>query len=215
MIQVFMNGLSTGFVLQLATGPVFFFILNITLQRTMVDGFFSVVAVAIADYCYILLALAGVGKLLEYQKIRKMLSILSACMLFIFGIIILLSARSMLTHGTIHVQSISNYRSSFLSAFLLTISSPLTIVFWTSLFASKAIEHGYTKRNLIIFGVSAGLSALLFLGGAVLMLSFFKTSVPLFLIKILNGVVGVILLLYGALRFMNAFKHAASVSQVG
>lgn len=215
MIQVFWNGLSTGLVLQLAIGPVFFFILNIALQRTMVDGFVSVLAVTLVDYCYILLAITGVGKLMEYHKIRKMLSIMSSCMLFIFGIIMLSSASNILAHNTIHVQSISNYGSSFLSAFLLTISSPLTIVFWTSLFTSKAIEHGYTKRNLMIFGASAGLSTLLFLGGAVLLLSLFKTSIPLFLVKILNGVVGVILIIYGTLRLMNAFKPANSVSQVG
>ncbi len=215
MIQVFWNGLSTGLVLQLAIGPVFFFILNIALQRTMVDGFVSVLAVTLVDYCYILLALVGVGKLLGYQKIKKTLSIISACILFIFGIIMLLSARSTLTHITIYVQSISNYWSSFLSAFLLTISSPLTIVFWTSLFASKAIEHGYSKRQLVIFGVSAGLSTLLFLGSAVMLLSLFKTAIPLFFLKILNGIVGVVLMIYGAIRLASVFKRVTPVSQIG
>ncbi len=210
-----MNGLSTGLVLQLAIGPVFFFILNIALQRTMVDGFFSVVAVTVVDYCYILLALVGVGKLLGYQKIKKTLSFISACILFIFGIIMLLSARSTLTHITIYGQSISNYWSSFLSAFLLTLSSPLTIVFWTSLFASKAIEHGYSKRQLVIFGVSAGLSTLLFLGSAVMLLSFFKTAIPLFFVKILNGIVGIMLMIYGAIRLASVFKRVTPVSQIG
>ncbi len=210
-----MNGLSTGLVLQLAIGPVFFFILNIALQRTMIDGFFSVVAVTVVDYCYILLALVGVGKLLGYQKIKKTLSIVSACILLIFGIIMLLSARSTLTHITIYVQSISNYWSSFLSAFLLTISSPLTIVFWTSLFASKAIEHGYSKRQLVIFGVSAGLSTLLFLGSAVMLLSLFKTAIPLFFVKILNGIVGIMLMIYGAIRLASVFKRVTPVSQIG
>ena len=215
MIQVFINGLTTGLVLQLAIGPVFFFILNIAVQRTMVDGFFSVVAVTVVDYSYIFLALAGVGKLLEYQKIKRILSIISACMLFIFGIIILLSARSTLTHSTISVQSISNYWLSFLSAFVLTISSPLTIVFWTGMFASKAIEHGYSKRHLVIFGVSAGLSTLLFLGSAVMLLSIYKTAIPLFLVKILNMVVGVVLMIYGATRLVSVFKRVRPVSQVG
>lgn len=206
MMQVFINGLSTGFVLQLAIGPVFFFILNITLQRTMVDGLFSVVAVTVVDYCYILLALVGVGKMLEYQKIKKTLSITSACALCIFGIFMLLSTRSTLTHSTIFVQSISNYWSSFLSAFLLTISSPLTIVFWTSLFASKAIEYGYSKRQLVIFGLSAGLSTLLFLGSAVMLLSLSKTVIPLFLVKILNVVVGFVLMIYGTIRLVSVLS---------
>ncbi len=213
MIKVFINGLLTGLMLQLAIGPVFFFVLNITLQRTMAHGFLSVIAVTIADYCYILLALAGVGKLLEYQKTKKILSFISASVLFVVGMMILLSAKDLLIHDTIHIETESSYSSSFVSAFLLTISSPLTIVFWTSLFASKTIEHGYTKRNLAVFGFSAGLSTLLFLSGAVLLLSLFKTSIPDFLVKILNGVIGVVLMTYGSLRFKRGLKQAASVSQ--
>ncbi len=212
MVQAFMNGLSTGLLLQLAIGPVFFFVLNITLQRTMAHGFLSVIAVTAVDYGYIILALAGVGKLLEYQKIKKILSIISACVLFIFGIMILLSARGSLIHDTIPRETVSSYWSSFVSAFLLTISSPLTIVFWTSLFASKAIEYGYTKINLAVFGLSAGFSSLLFLGGTVLLLSLFKTSIPDFFVKILNGVVGIVLMAYGTLRFKKGLKQTGIVS---
>ena len=60
MLRVFITGLSTGLVLQLAIGPVFFFVLNISLQRTLVDGLCSVFAVTVVDYFYILLAIVGV-----------------------------------------------------------------------------------------------------------------------------------------------------------
>ncbi len=214
MLIAFMNGLATGLVLQLAIGPVFFFVLNITLQRTMAHGFLSVIAVTIVDYGYILLALAGAGKLLEYQTTKKVLSIVSASVLFVFGTFALLVAKDSVLHGTIHIESASSYSSSFVSAFLLTISSPLTIVFWTCLFASKTIEYGYSKKCLAVFGFSAGLSTLLFLGGAVLLLSLFKASLPDILVKIMNGVVGIVLMTYGTLRFKKALK-TASVSQSG
>jgi threonine/homoserine/homoserine lactone efflux protein len=206
-----MNGLLTGLMLQLAIGPVFFFVLNIALQRTMVHGFLAVIAVTAADYCYILLALAGVGKLLEQQKTKRLVSLISAGVLCLFGMIMLLSARDVLILGTIPVETVSSYSSSFISAFLLTISSPLTIVFWTSLFVSKAVDHGYAAGSLAVFGISAGLSTLLFLGGAVLLLSLCKATIPGFLVKISNGVIGVVLITYGMLRF----KQTASASQTG
>lgn len=209
MLGVFINGLSTGLILQLAIGPVFFFILNIAMQRTLADGFFSVIAVTVVDYCYILLAVVGVGKILEHRSIKTGLGVLSSVVLFFFGIIMLVSARNLLTNTTGPVQSLSNYWSSFLSAFLLTISSPLTIVFWTSLFASKAIEYGYTKRQLIIFGGAAGLATLMFLGGAVLIFSLVKTAIPLMLVKILNAIVGVVLMVYGVIRCVSVLKQAA------
>ena len=150
MLRVFVTGLSTGLVLQLAIGPVFFFILNITLQRSLLDGLFSVLAVTVVDYVYILLAIIGVGKLLEKKRVQKSLAIVSSVVLVIFGIGMLVSARGGLAETALQAQPASNYGSSFLSAFLLTLSSPLTIVFWTGLFAARAIEYEYTKRQLVV-----------------------------------------------------------------
>ena len=212
MLRVFITGLSTGLVLQLAIGPVFFFILNISLQRTLVDGLCSVFAVTVVDYFYIILAIIGVGKLLEKKTIQKKLALISSAVLIIFGIAMLVSSRGILAGATTQsTHQISNYWSSFLSALLLTISSPLTIVFWTGLFAAKAIEYNYTKRQLVIFGISAGLATVLFLGCSVVVLSFIKASVPLLLVRLLNVLVGVLLILYGAIRFFAVIKSNTSL----
>ena len=212
VLRVFITGLSTGLVLQLAIGPVFFFILNISLQRTLVDGLCSVFAVTVVDYFYIILAIIGVGKLLEKKPIQKKLALISSVVLIIFGVAMLVSSRGMLAGVTTQsTHQISNYWSSFLSALLLTISSPLTIVFWTGLFAAKAIEYNYTKRQLVIFGISAGLATVLFLGCSVVVLSFIKASVPLLLVRLLNVLVGVLLILYGAIRFFTVIKSNTSL----
>ena len=52
-MRIFVNGLLTGLVLQMAIGPVFFFIINIALQKTLYDGFAAVSAVTLVDYFYI------------------------------------------------------------------------------------------------------------------------------------------------------------------
>lgn len=209
MVRVFITGLSTGLVLQLAIGPVFFFILNISLQRTLLDGVCSVLAVSLVDYFYILLAIIGVGKLLEKKTVQKKLAVISSVVLAVFGIIMLISARNIFTETVLQAHRVTNYWSSFLSALLLTISSPLTIVFWTGLFAAKAIEYEYTKRQLVIFGIAAGLATVLFLGGAVVTLSLLQASVPIFLVKLLNMLVGGLLILYGVIRFFKVIKNQA------
>jgi threonine/homoserine/homoserine lactone efflux protein len=206
MLRVFVNGLSTGLVLQLAIGPVFFFILNITLQRSLLDGLLSVLAVTVVDYVYITLAITGVGKLLEKKTVQKKLALISSMVLVIFGIIMLVSARDILTETKLQAQPASDYGSSFLSAFLLTLSSPLTIVFWTGLFAAKAIEYTYSKRQLVVFGFSAGLATLLFLGCAVVILSLVQASVPALLVRLLNVLVGALLILYGVIRFSKVIR---------
>ena len=204
-MKVFKNGLFTGLTLQLAIGPVFFYIVNLTLQRTTLDGLIAVIGVTLADYVYITLAILGIGELLKKEKIKKMFGIISSIILIIFGIFIIKNILSANIQNTININSYSLF-SSFISTFILTISSPLTIIFFTSLFATKAVEYNYTKRELFIFGFSTGLATFIFMGVSVIFFSLIKGSVPLILIQAMNLIVGCLLIGYGGFRLKNVLK---------
>jgi threonine/homoserine/homoserine lactone efflux protein len=209
MFSIILNGISTGLLLQFAIGPIFFYILNISIQRTLLDGIFAVIAVVIVDYLYIMLAIAGVGRLLEIKKTKIIFGLSSAIVLIAFGLMMICFSKNNLTINVSDSKSASDYLSSFLSTFLLTISSPLTIVFWTSLFATKAIENNYSKNQLIVFGISAGMATLIFLGGCVIIFSVLKSSISLNLVQNLNVIVGVVLIVYAITRIIKLYKDIA------
>lgn len=204
-MKVFKNGLLTGLVLQLAIGPVFFFIVNLTIQKTIYDGFAAVIGVTLADYFYIILAIIGIGKLLEHKKIKKTFGIISSIILILFGLMIIKGATQVNIETNTTINSM-NVFSSFISVFFLTISSPLTIVMWTSLFATKTIEYNYTKKELVIFGFSTGLATFIFMGSTVILFSLIKGTIPVFLIQTLNLTVGCLLIGYGGLRLIKIIK---------
>tara|TARA_Y100000310_G_C20352782_1_gene655191 strand:- start:97 stop:717 length:621 start_codon:yes stop_codon:yes gene_type:complete len=206
-MKVFKNGLLTGLVLQMAIGPVFFFIVNIALQKTLYDGFAAVSAVTIVDYFYITLAILGVGKLLEKKKVKKIFGIISSIVLITIGIIILANIPTEIK--TLEVSANSNLLTSFTSVFFLTISNPMTIVFFTGVFSAKAIEYNYTKHQLWIFGLSVGLATLLFMGSSVILFSLLKKTVPILLIQTLNIIIGCLIIIYGAIRFKPVLKNSA------
>lgn len=200
MASILLNGFLTGLLLQIAIGPVFFFILNISLQRTIIDGLIAVTAVTLVDYLFIILAVLGVGKVLERPKAKFISGITSSIVLVLFGIVMILSIKQSSAGNIAAIPIESDYISSFMSTFLLTISSPLTIVFWTSLFAAKAIENGYDKNQLIFFGMAAGASTFVFLGFSVSLFSMFRSSIPTTLLILLNTAVGSLLIIYGLIR---------------
>ncbi len=197
-MKIFKHWLLTGLLLQLAIGPVFFFIIHLTLQRTILYGFIAVGAVTIVDYFYITLAILGVGTLLKKKKIKRTFWIVSSLVLIIFWIYIIINMIGWRFWSNEIVTS--SLFSSFTSVFLLTLSSPMTIVFFTSLFATKAIEYGYKKKELFVFGFSTGLATLLFMWTAVIFFSLIKNAVPILLIQILNWIVGCLLMLYWWIR---------------
>jgi len=206
MLSIVLDGFVVGLLLQIAIGPVFLFILNTAIQKTLVDGLLAVVAVTLVDYLYITLAILGVGRLLEKPRIKDLLAVVSSLVLVAFGVMMIVSITSTTLDDPSDALAPSNHLSSFLSAFLLTLSSPLTIVFWTSLFATKAIEKGYCKRELVPFGFAAGLATLTFLSLSVTLLSLVKASIPMGVIRVLNAIVGALLILYGIVRLSKTWR---------
>ena len=199
-LPVFAKGLMTGLVLQLAIGPVFIFIVNTAIQGGPESGMAAVAAVTIVDYLYIVLAVSGIGKLLEKQKKRHILTLVSSAVLIFFGALMI--KRGFSYFYTYSGTAGMNYGAvkSFISAFILTISSPLTIVFWAGVFTAKAAEYSLGKRKLIVFGLSAGLATLIFLGISVVLFSIIRAMVPDMAIRLLNIAVGAVLIGYGVLR---------------
>jgi len=205
-MKIFRNGLATGLLLQLAIGPVFFFIISITMYRTLLDGLAATVAVTLVDYLYITLAILGIGAVLERNRVKRIFGGLSSIVLVIFGFLMIKNVLSQ-TASTADISAASDILASFTSTFFLTISSPMTIVFWTSIFAAKAVECNYTRRELVMFGFSTGLATLLFMGTSVLLFSLIRDTVPPIVIRSLNALVGCLLIGYGGLRFARVVQN--------
>ena len=198
-MKIFKNGLATGLILQLAIGPVFFFIINLALQKSISDGLAGALAVTIVDYFYITLAILGIGKLLESKKVKEIFGIISSIVLIIFGIFIIKGITN-IDISTSQITNSANLLSSFTSVFLLTISNPMTIVFFTSIFTTKALEYSYTKKELLVFGSGTGFATFLFMGASVILFSLIRKSIPVLLVQVLNLLVGCLLIGYGYLR---------------
>jgi threonine/homoserine/homoserine lactone efflux protein len=221
MLSILAHGFVTGLLLQVAVGPVFFFVLNTTLQGRLVDGLCAVAAVTLADCVYIFLAAAGAGSLLARPRIAFPLRVGSSIVLAAFGVtMIAAAARAAGGAASVSASAASippGALASFLSALVLTLSSPLTIVFWTGIFAARASDAGYTRRQLFPFGAAAAASTAVFLGTSTVVVSFLRSAIPPAAASILNGVVGVVLVAYGAWRMVGAFRrrHPGAVGAGG
>lgn len=205
MIILF-DGMLTGTFLQLALGPVFFYILSITMDSDFIDSLSGILAVTLVDYIYIILSLIGIGKLLQKNGIKKKFGITSSVILVLFGLMILHKGIAGIS-VTAHVVSIWTPLSSFSSCFILTISSPLTIVFWSSIFSAKAIEKNYQKNQLMIFAIGTGLSTFVFLSVSMWILSMLKSGIPAWIVQVLNCMVGGMMILYGIIRIIKTLKN--------
>ena len=204
-MKIFRNGLFTGLALQVAIGPVFFYIINITLQKTILNGLVGALAVAIIDFSYVSLAILGIGKILENEKIKRVFGIISSIILVIFGLIIIKGITNIDISNKI-IGSVS-LLSSFVSVLFLTISNPITIVLYTGILGVKEIEKNYTQRELFVFGFGIGMATFIFMSTSVILFSLIKENIPVLLIQIMNLIVGCLLIGYGGIRLRKVFKN--------
>ena len=119
----------------------------------------------------------------------------------VFGFLLIKDVLNNEIVNSVDINS-SNLVNSFVSVLFITISSPMTILFFTGLFMAKASEYNYTRKDLFIFGFGVGFATFLFMTIAVVVTSIFAGVISVKLVQILNIVVGILLISYGLIRLL-------------
>lgn len=134
------KGSKFGMLLQIAIGPICLFVFQTAVTHGFSAAMSSVVGVALIDTLFILVAMWGLGTLLERNKnYKKAIQTFGAMVLIGFGISTILGAFGVPIVPSIDFLSKQNLDSIFFKALLLTLSNPLTILFWAGVFSTKII----------------------------------------------------------------------------
>jgi threonine/homoserine/homoserine lactone efflux protein len=142
-VSDFVQGLGFGLILQISVGPVCIAILHKGLTQGFRHAFSMVWGAALVDALYIVLSVAGVSALLAYFGIRYLLAP---------------AATARIEHSD------ESPLKSFTFGVGLTLTNPLTILFWAGVLGAMMSSHTFEQPGGVLF-FSAGCVAatLLFL----------------------------------------------------
>lgn len=201
-MKMLIKGFKFGMLLQFAIGPVCIFIF----QMSSLKGFYiaetGVLGVALMDGLFIIVAILGIASIIDRKNVKVFLKIFGATILLIFGFSTVLSQFNISFLPSLSMQNISNSNNVFTRAMLLTISNPLTIIFWAGVFSSKIAEENMKSKDIYSFGLGALLSTVFFLTLIALVGSFAKVFLPVSVIQFLNITVGFLLIYFGIKMIM-------------
>ena len=96
-----------------------------------------------------MLAGLGASKILERESVKKVIKVLGTIVLVIFGMNIILNAFGIHMIPGLALQP--NSSSAFVQGIILTLSNPITIIFWGSVLTTKIVEDCFGKKELFIF----------------------------------------------------------------
>ena len=191
----YLNGLKFGLLLQFAVGPVCLLVFNTAQNGGLAPSLTLVSAVALVDAFYIFLAAAGVSCLLARPGAERVLKILSAVVLVLFGLNIVLSVfgRGFIPGFTVT----ANVRSVFVQGLILTLSNPLTIVFWGGVLTAEMAEKQYARRDFLVFAAGLVSATAFFLSGVAALGTALSEFIPQRAADVLNVTVGAAVAFFG------------------
>ena len=192
-----LRGFRFGMLLQFAIGPLSLMVFNISSAYGVLMGLWLVLAIALVDGLFILLAGLGVATIINKDKVKFLVSVIGCIVMVLFGLETIAGTWNYSVLPAISVFSDVNGYSIFVQGIILTASSPLTIIFWGGVFTAQIVEKKLTRFQLVPFGVGCVLSTLVFQAFVAILGNIASGFLPPPVIQILNIAVGIVLIYFG------------------
>ena len=187
----FVQGLGFGLILQISVGPVCIAVLHKGLTQGFRYAFVMVWGVVLVDALYILLSIAGISALLQIGPVRSFVGLAGALLLIYFGMRYL---RAPATSTCVERKDESVLKSFSFGAGL-TLTNPLTILFWAGVLGAMMTTHTFSQEGgVVYFAIGCVVATLVFLTMVALAGHFLERVLTERLTLWLNRIVGVFLI---------------------
>ena len=146
-MDIVLNGIISGIVLAFLIGPVFFTILQTSIERGFWSGFFVAIGVALSDALYILVSYLGLIQFIKAEGFRHYLAYGGGSVLLGFGIYYLFVKSKRLTHYDPEKIQTRSWFRLLAKGFIINGLSPMVLFFWIATVSVATTRLGYTSSN--------------------------------------------------------------------
>lgn len=197
-MEVIVNGVISGIVLAFLVGPVFFTIVQTSIERGFGSGALVAVGVSLSDTVYVSLAYLGIYQLFDNGSFREYLAYFGGMVLLVFGLYYLfIKSGRLIGHDPAHVRA-NNPWKLIGKGFIINGLSPMVLIFWLGTVGLASTKLGYSTPQKAIPFFASIVSTVLATDvlKAKLADKLRRLLTPVF-IRRLNLVLGFVLLLFG------------------
>ncbi|NJM26987.1 MAG: LysE family transporter [Bacteroidia bacterium] len=129
-MDIILNGVVSGVVLAFLIGPVFFTLIQTSIERGFWSGFFVAIGVSLSDAFYIALAYLGLSQALDSQRSQVYLAYGGGAILLGFGVYYLfVKSRKLTIYDPEKIHTRSPLRL-IVKGFVINGISPMVLFFW-------------------------------------------------------------------------------------
>jgi threonine/homoserine/homoserine lactone efflux protein len=149
-MDVILNGVISGLILAFLIGPVFFTLLQTSIERGFGSGALVAVGISLSDAFYISLTYLGVYQIFDHGSFREYLAYFGGIVLLVFGAYYLfVKSRKVSPSGLDEVRANNAWRLIG-KGFIINGLSPLVLIFWLGAVGIATTKFGYSTPQKAI-----------------------------------------------------------------
>ncbi len=197
-MEVIANGVLYGIVLAFLVGPVFFTILQTSVERGFGSGALVAVGVSLSDAFYISVTYLGLYHIFDRGNFREYLAYFGGGVMLMFGIYYLFIKNRRMRQVEAHEIRIKNPWRLIGKGFVINGLSPMVLIFWLGTVGLATTKMGYSSPTQAVPFFTAIVSTVFLTDVLKAKLADqLRRIVTIKFIRNLNVVLGFVLLIFG------------------
>ena len=146
-MEIALNGVKFGIILAFLIGPVFFTIIQVSVEKGFWQGVMVTLGVSLSDTIYVTICYFGLIQIIDDAHFRLGMAYVGGTILIGFGLYhLLVKSRSKGTAFQDQDQKKPFYRY-FFKGFIMNGLSPSVFIFWVGTISLASIDYGYSKGS--------------------------------------------------------------------
>ncbi len=144
-IEIIFNGVKFGVVLAFLVGPVFFAIIQTSVERGFWNGVLVALGVSASDTLIVVICYFGVAQFTADPTVRNYMAYVGGGILILFGAYYLLIKSGKSKQTNIHAVEERKLYRYMVKGFILNGFTPTVLLFWLGTISIASLDFGYIK----------------------------------------------------------------------
>lgn len=154
MFSAISQGFLIGIGLAMLIGPVFFSLINTSINKGIQNAVYLAIGISLSDLFYIALVFVGINTLFQNEMFKYWLGIIGAIILMIFGIQSIFKKTTILPDQNIRIESKHKIKN-IVKGFLLNSVHPGVVFFWLATVGGIVGSGNFsTSENILLFATT-------------------------------------------------------------
>ena len=212
-MSIVANGLLFGLILSMFIGPVFFALIQTSIEKGFSAGVGMAIGVSVSDAIYIFLVYLGISQLINTDSFQVILGIAGGILLLSFGLYSIM--RPVLARKLEREQNETSksWFQQILKGLILNGINPSVLFFWVGVISLASTKYNYSGNEIMLFFLVILATVLTIDILKSYLANRLRSFITVRFIRIMNRVVGIALIAFAIKLFLGVFAdHTVNAS---